>query len=117
LHCFLYDRYDISEVSDESDCFRLLLGLYPAAAGIKDYHSLSPYDIGVSNELSPYFIRLLLSADPTIDPVERCNLNYEARRQAIFLAFRALSSTVEPTVWAKLHLKGRDLLQRVFSYL
>jgi hypothetical protein len=117
LHCFLQDRDHISEVSDEGDCFRLLLGLYPAAAGIKDYHLLSPHDMAVSTKLSPYFIRLLISADPAIDPVERCNLNYEARRQAMFLAFRALSSNVERTVWAKLHLKGRGLLQRLITYL
>jgi hypothetical protein len=110
-------RSTISEVSDEGDCLRLLLRLYPAAGGIKDDHSSSPYDMAVSKNLSAYFIRILLAADPTIDPVRRHDLNFEARRQGMFLAFRALSSNVEPTIWSKMRLKGRDLLQHVISYL
>jgi hypothetical protein len=117
LHLLIEYRSPISEVSDEGDCFRLLLRLYPAAAGVKDDHSRSPHDMAVSNDLSAYFLRLLLAADPTIDPVRRHDLNFEARRQGMFLAFRALSSNVEPTIWSKMRLKGRDLLQHVISYL
>jgi ankyrin repeat protein len=117
LHLLIERESARAEVSDEGDCLRLLLSLYPAAAGIKDNHSRSPYDIAVSNDLSAYFIRLLLAADPTIDPVRRHDLNFEARRQGMFLAFMALSSNAEPTIWSKLRLKGRDLLQHVISYL
>jgi hypothetical protein len=115
LHFLLDYRSLISEVSDEGDCLRLLLRLYPVAAGIKDDLSRSPYDMAVL--LEAYFLRLLLAADPTIDPVRRYDLNFAARRQGMFLAFRALSSNVEPPIWAKLRLKGRDLLQHVISYL
>jgi hypothetical protein len=69
LHLLIENHPPMAEVSDEGDCFRLLLSLYPAAADIKDDHSRSPYDIAVSNDFSAYFIRLLLAADPTIDPV------------------------------------------------
>jgi hypothetical protein len=117
LHYLIYQWSPISEVSDEGDCFRLLLSLYPAAAGIKDDHSSSPYDMAVANDLSAYFLRLLLAADPTIDPVRRHDLNLAARRQGMFLAFRALSSNVEPTIWSKMRFKGRDLLHHVISYL
>jgi ankyrin repeat protein len=117
LHLLIERHSPIAEVSDEGDCFRLLLSFHPAAAGIKDDHPRSPYDMAVSNDLSPYFIRLLLSADPTIDPMRRHNLNFAARRQGMFLAFRALSSNVEPSIWSKMRLKGRDLLQHVISYL
>jgi ankyrin repeat protein len=117
LHLLIERHSPIAEVSDEGDCFRLLLHHYPAAAGIKDDHSRSPYDMAVSNDLSAHFLRLLLSADPTIDPVRRHDLNFAARRQGIFLAFRALSSNVEPSIWSKMRLKGRDLLQHVISYL
>jgi hypothetical protein len=117
LHFLIENWSPISEVSDEGDCFRLLLSLYPAAAGVKDDHSRSPYDMAVSKNLSAYFIRLLLAADPTIDPVRRHDLNFAARRQGMFLAFRALSSNVEPTIWSKMRCKGRDLLQHVISYL
>jgi ankyrin repeat protein len=117
LHYVIHHLSPISEVSDEGDCLRLLLSLYPAAAGVDDDHSRSPYDMAVSKNLSAYFLRLLLAADPTIDPVRRHDLNFEARRQGMFLAFRALSSNVEPTIWSKLRFKGRDLLQHVISYL
>jgi hypothetical protein len=113
----LYRSEKILEISEEGDCFRLLLRLYPAAAGIKDDLSRRPYDVAVFKNLSTYFIRLLLSADLTIDPVRRHSLNFAARRQGMFLAFRALSSNVEPTIWAKMRLKGRDLLEHVISYL
>jgi hypothetical protein len=117
LHRFICSRFEIPEVSDEGDCLRLLLYLYPAAAGIKDHLNRSPYDMAVSNNLSTYFIRLLLRADPTINPGRLCDLNFAARREGIFLAFRALSSDLQPTIWKKLHLKGSDLIQCVLSYL
>jgi hypothetical protein len=122
LHCLFERRDQILEISDRGDCFRLLLRLYPAAAGIEDVNSESPYDMAMSNDdgrlpFSTYFIRLLLAADPTIDPVRRHDLNFEARRQGMFLAFKALSSDIEPTIWAKIRLKGRDFLEHVISYL
>jgi hypothetical protein len=120
LHGLLRRRKFIGviEVSDEADCFRLFLRLYPAAAGIKNSSdSKRPYDLAVLIHARTYFIRLLLSADRTIDPVRRHDLNFAARRQGMFLAFRALSSNVEPTIWAKMRLNGRDLLEHVISYL
>jgi hypothetical protein len=117
LHFLLQYQSPIAEVSHEGDCFRLLLRFYPAAAGIKDDNSISPYDMAVSNDLSAYFLRLLLAADPTIDPVRRHDLNFVARRQGMFLAFGVLSSNSEPSIWFKMRLKGRDLLQHVISYL
>jgi hypothetical protein len=117
LHLFIKRFAYIEAVSDRGDTFRLLLQLYPAAAGIKDDHSQSPYDIAVSKNWDLCFIRLLLRADPTIDPLRRQILNYTARRQGMFLAFRALSSNIEPIIWAKLRFEDIDLLSRVISYL
>jgi ankyrin repeat protein len=87
LHSLIECRSLMTRVSDEGDFFRLLLRFHPATAGIKDDHSRIPYDIAVANNLSTYFLRLLLSADPTIDPVQRHNLNFQVRRQGMFLAF------------------------------
>jgi ankyrin repeat protein len=117
LHFLIACKFLTSEISDEADCFRLFLSHYPASAGIKDGHLISPYDLAVSENLSVYFIRLLLNADPTIDPVRKHNLNFDARRDGMFLAFRALSGNLEPTIWAKIRYEGRDLLSRVISYL
>jgi hypothetical protein len=73
--------------------------------------------MAVTDDLSVYFLRLLLAADPTIDPVRRHDLKFEARRQGMFLAFKALSTNLEPSIWSKMRLKGRDLLQHVVSHL
>jgi hypothetical protein len=117
LHILIFDYPPRSEISDEGDCFRLFLRLYPAAAGIRDGDSRTPYDYAVLESLSAYFLRLLLSADPTIDPVERHNLNFAARREGMFLAFRALSTNKKPTIWAKIRHEDRNLLAYVISYL
>jgi ankyrin repeat protein len=101
LHLLILHHSPILEVSNEGDCFRLLLRLYPASAGIKDDHLRTPYYWAVSEGLIVYFIRLLLNADPSIDLIQKLKLNYAARREGMFLAFRALSTTVEPTIWAK----------------
>jgi hypothetical protein len=116
LHLFIAHN-SFSELSKEGDCLRLFLRLYPASGGIKDDYSRSPYDLAVSQDLSAYFLRLLLSADPTIDPVERHNLNFAARRDGMFLAFRALSTNKKPTIWAKIRYEDKYLLAHVISYL
>jgi ankyrin repeat protein len=118
LHLLISYNPPKMEVSDEGDCFRLFLQLYPASAGDKDGHLKTPYDLAVSQGLSLYFIRLLLNSDPSIDPVKRHDLNYiAARREGLFLAFRALSTTHEPTIWAKLRNEHRESLNQVLSYL
>jgi hypothetical protein len=82
-------------VSEGADCFRLLISLYPQAAGIKNHHGQSPYEYARQNGKSSYMLRLLLRADPTINPDELHKLNYAERRQAMFLAFRAVVSSSE----------------------
>jgi len=107
----------IAEVSDKGDCFLLFFHLYPTSAGIKDGHGNSPYNLAVRGELRVYFIRLLLAADIAIDPIRRSNLHYLARRDGMFLAFRALFTNRCPIIWAKIRHRDEDLLSRVISYL
>jgi hypothetical protein len=117
LHLLIEYHPPMLEVSDEADCFRLFLRIYPASAGIKDGNSQSPYDLAILKSLSVYFIRSLLSADPTIDPVKRKFLNFGARKEGMFLAFRALSTNRKPTIWAKIRHEDKNLLAHVISYL
>jgi hypothetical protein len=109
-------QFLISELSNVADCFRLFLHIYPASAGIRDGHLKSPYDLAVSKNMSDYFIRVLLAADPTIDQIKRKNLNFKARREGMFLAFRALPGKVKPTIWSKIRYEGIELLAHVMSY-
>jgi hypothetical protein len=117
LHLLIDHKCVVSELSDEADCLRLFLRLYPSSAGIRNRCLKSPYDLAVEKNLKQYFIRLLLANDPTIDPVQRRDLNFEARREGMFLAFRALSTTLEPTIWTQLRYEDVILLARVMSYL
>jgi hypothetical protein len=117
LHLLLINKTITSNISVEADCFRYLLNLYPAAAGINDVGGDSPYDIAIREQMDIYFIRLLLNADPTIEPDRRHNLNYEARREAMFLAFRAISKDKKASIWAKLRYESQDLLMHTISYL
>jgi hypothetical protein len=117
LHFLLKYSFFPSNISVEADCFRYLLNLYPDAAGIKDDQDGSPYDWAILNHINVYFIRLLLNADRTIDLDRRGNLNYAARRDAMFLSFRTLSSNHEPSIWIKLRFKKLDLFKNIFSYI
>jgi hypothetical protein len=47
LHLLIEHQSPTAEVSDKGDYLRLLLSLYPEAAGIRDDHSMSQYDIAV----------------------------------------------------------------------
>jgi hypothetical protein len=118
LHLFLINNAFSLHVSVEADCFRYLLHLYPAAAAIRDAKETSLYDWAVRPHIiGLYYIRLLLKADLTIEPERRRDLNFSARKEAMFLVFRALSSTDEPSIWVKLHHEDRDLLFYAISYL
>jgi hypothetical protein len=118
LHLLL-NYYDlISKASIEVDCFRYLLKLYPDTASIKDGKNESSYDIAAKSERNcypgtyTYFIQLLLNADPTSEPQRWRDLNYAARREAMVLAFRALSSNHN----FNLRSESRDLLTHAISY-
>ena len=78
----------------EADFFRMLLRLYPEAAGISAGVGASkktPYQLAVRKALPPYYHRLLLRAAPNLNPAELHRLNYEERRMGMFLAFKAVT--------------------------
>ena len=101
--------------------FRWLLRLYPEAAGIEGgvgaLHKKTPYQLAIDKKLPDYYRRLLLRAAPTLHPAELHRLNYDERRMAMFLAFRAITSTTEASLLARLRGESRDLVQRVVSFL
>lgn len=107
----------ITPISKVADCFRLLIGYYPEAAGIMDGKRKRPSDFAVSLNLSPYVQRLLLPANPTIDPIELHRLNYEQRRMVMFLAFTAVMENNELNMWKRLRGKNTDLFRYCVSFL
>lgn len=87
------------------------------SAGIRDYDGNTSYTLAVLLHMKPYFIRLLLRADVTIDPAVLRGLNYRERRGAMFLAFSAVSSNRIPSIFALIRKANMSVLEIVFSYL
>jgi hypothetical protein len=106
-----------TSVSIISDIFRFILHSYPAAVGVKDGENRNVYDLAIEYRVDDYFIRLLLDADRSVAPERRLDLNYSARKEALFLSYRALSTDREPIIWVKLRNESRDLLRHTISYL
>ena len=126
LHLFISPRplsapLRCNPVSELADVFRLLLRLYPEAAGIEGgvgaAFKKTPYQMAVDYKLSDYFLRLMLRAAPTLNPPELHRLNYEERRMAMFLAFKAIAATTDAPLVARLRGENKDLVQRVVSFL
>jgi ankyrin repeat protein len=118
LHLLLrYFMVEETGVSIISDIFRFVLHHYPAAVGVKDGEERNVYDLATEYRVDDYFIRLLLDADRSVEPERRLDLNYKARKEALFLSYRALSTDREPIIWVKLRNESRDLLRHTISYL
>jgi hypothetical protein len=90
---------------------------FTESAGIRDLDGNTSYTLAVLLHMKPYFIRLLLKADVTIDPAVLRGLNYKERRGAMFLAFSAVSSNRKPSIFALIRKANMSVLEIVFSYL
>jgi hypothetical protein len=101
--------------------FEMLLRLYPEAAGIEGgcgEHRATPYDIAARSFPGSYWYRRpLLRAAPHLDPDTLYDLNWEERRMAMFLAFRAVSRRASQNVLARLRFENKDLVKHVVSFL
>jgi hypothetical protein len=107
-------------VSKRADFFRFLLRKYPQAASITFWNRRTPYAYCLSKGAPVYLLRVLLQADPTIAPEALRRLNYQERRNALFLAFAAISRNEEPNILSR--LRQRDggelcLLKQVISFI
>ena len=110
-----------SPLSKAADCFRMLLRLHPEAAGIEGgvgvRYTKTPYQLAVDNNLPPYYLRLLLRAAPDLHPAALHRLNYAERRMAMFLTFKAVTSTGGLTLLAKLLRDSSGTLHDIMSFL
>jgi ankyrin repeat protein len=126
LHCFILSHLTYHgpfplATSETADMLRLLLRLYPEAAGVHggcNSFKKTPYKMAVDRKLPDFFLRLLLRASPTLNPAELHRLNYEERRVAMFLAFKATSVNRQaPFLLARLRGGNEDLIRHVVSFL
>jgi len=83
-------------LSAAADAFRLLLRLYPEAAGTEGGvggKKTTPYRLAVAYGLPTYYRRLLLRTASHLDPAELRRLNWAERRGLMYVAFVGVSKT------------------------
>ena len=103
-------------LSEAADAFRLLLRLYPEAAGTEGgVLKKTPYQLVVDEGLPTYYRRLLLRAAPHLNPAELRRLAWAERRMAMFVAFAAVAKT--PSLLARLRAENKDLVKHVVLFL
>ena len=120
LHLLTHNGYN-NPVAFSTDIgyistLRLLLRLYPEAAGMKDVSGLTPYSFTEFDE-NPLFCRLLLRSAPDQDPAILHHLNWKERKMAMFLGLTAVSASPETMIFAKIRFENNDLFCSVVSFL
>jgi ankyrin repeat protein len=109
---------DASPLSAAADCLRLILGGYPACAAEETSGGRTAYDIALRDGLPPYFLRLLLRADPSQDPVELHRMNWEERRMAMFLALKAQCGTGKRlNIMREMRDSHQDIARHIILFL
>jgi hypothetical protein len=101
------------EGSVSTSCFCFLLHLYPAALSAQNQRLYTQ----IEEAEDDFVTRLVLNANRSLSPERARDLNYEARKEGLFLAFGAVTNDGEPTIWIKLRHESKDLLMHTISYL
>jgi serine/threonine protein kinase HipA of HipAB toxin-antitoxin module len=121
LHMLMYRFKDGERLpSDGVELLRVILRCHSLAAGSPDSDGITPYTMAVKSRMPTLIKRLLLRADPTIDPVELRRLNYIERRMAMFLAYSAVPQTMSDSFAVRLRRlanKHQTLLRLIVSFL
>ena len=118
LICYKNRTLTAEPLSAAADAFRLLLRLYPEAAGIEGgvgVHKKTPYQLAIEEDLPSYYRRLLLRAAPDLDPAELRRLNWAERRTAMFVAYAAVAKS--RLLLVQLRVANKDLVKYVVSFL
>lgn len=110
LMVFCEVHQDIIHENDrEADCLRFLLDRHP--------ESVTLQTLGLCTGENSYLRRLMLRAQPHIQPDELAGYNYANRRLAMFLAFAAINADGIPCIFSRLRATDLDVLRTVVSYL
>ena len=133
LHSLFHTQQE--ECGQEVCMLRMLLSWYPDAVAIRNHPILeddddnpgdeTPWEICIRNEWPRAALRLLLNACPSAHPAMRRQLNYEARRGALFLLLAAQPADPEQPAELLRRLRGlvsahgRDmpLIRHIVSFL
>ena len=95
-----------------------LIRHHPAGVSIPNNAGDTPYACLCSrlpDKIYPH--RLILRVDPDLDRATYRRMNYEARREAMFLLFSAVSMNAELNLPRRLMYRNVELVKVVLSYL
>jgi hypothetical protein len=109
---FLVIEFSDDIVPSHLRTLKMLLRLCPEAV-----QTLDVQDHSHLKEQNPIYRRLILNAYPSADLDEYHRLNWEARRMAMFLSYRAVSRNPQPTIFSRLRFENKDLVRKVVSFL
>lgn len=97
---------------------RFLVKHHPTSVSMLNLAGDTAYSILCSRlPKKTYPHRILLRANPDLDIVTYRQLNYDARRQAMFLLFFAVSRNVELNMLRRLMSRNVELVKAVLSYM
>jgi len=109
------NKLTFEPLSDEAKSLRFLLKAYPQGASHANNAGRTPYSFCLPAHA--YARRLLLIAAPALDPVKLHRVNYEARRQVLFMAFSAVGEGGNECILMKIknHRDGTINVVRLIS--
>jgi hypothetical protein len=86
---------------------------------VKDAYGETPYATGLKHKIPSYYIRLILRSSPSLNPPHLKELNYQARKIALNIAFRTKKILNANSSWERFRSKdGRDdLIRHIISFL
>jgi hypothetical protein len=107
-----------ADQSRYTDVLSFLVRHHPEGVSTLNNEGDSAYSKLCSSLPDPiYAHRLMLRVNPDLDRATYLRMNYEARRQAMFLLFSAVSINVKLKMLRRLKISNVELVKVVLSYL
>ena len=107
-----------ADESSYTDMLRFLVRHHAAGVSIPNNGGDTAYSVLCESLPDKvYAHRILLRVNPDLDMASYRLMNYEARRQAMFLLFSAVSRNVELNIFRRLLSLNVELVKAVLSYL
>jgi len=118
IHLLLMNRTAIiCNLEDSMEFLRHMIHHYPQCVGIYDTYGHTAYSLAVNYHYPDIVKRLLLRAMPWLGPQVLSDLNYNARRLAMFLGYCSITEEGQQSIWHLLRERDLTIFKHAVSYL
>jgi len=118
IHLLLMNRTAINcNLEDSMEFLRHMIHHYPQCVGIYDTYGHTAYSLAVNYHYPDIVKRLLLRAMPWLGPQVLSDLNYNARRLAMFLGYCSITEEGQQSIWHLLRERDLTIFKHAVSYL